>query len=50
MNHFIISLKKSKDRREYISNTFKYRFEYFDAIDGSLLFNSKYNGDIHYNK
>jgi GR25 family glycosyltransferase involved in LPS biosynthesis len=47
MKHFIISLKKSKDRREYISNTFKYKFEYFDAIDGSLLFNSKYNDKLN---
>ena len=40
MKAFVINLKKSKDRRDYIKNHFgKYDidFEFFDAVDGRIL-------------
>ena len=40
---YIISMKKSKDRREYIEKTFPFSFIYFDGIQGNTIFNSKYN-------
>jgi GR25 family glycosyltransferase involved in LPS biosynthesis len=40
---YIISMQKSKDRREHIKKTFPFNFNYFDGIQGNTIFNSKYN-------